>query len=535
LYKDFAGISMKDEATVISETIKINGAGLAPYWRNAIILTIAAVTALLSIYYQTVLSMVEIWSRSDTFAHGFLILPITAWLIWRRRMSVTRFMPEPDYRALPLLILLGSGWLISHAADVLVVQQTAVVGMVPVLIWLVLGWRVVWEVAFPLGFLLFAVPVGESLIPSMMSFTADFTVTMLKLTGMPVYREGTFFSIPSSDWSVVEGCSGLRYLIASITLGFLYAYLSYRSLSKRLIFILLAVIFPVIANGLRAYMIVMIAHMSDMKLAMGVDHFIYGWVFFGIVMLFLFWIGSFWTENELPSAVAIQTARSPGSLGTLVTARTLSTSIMIGLAIAAIWPVRASYIDSVTETRIQPVNLKLPKFADAWHPAEPLTNWEPRYIGPDAKAKVFYSDGSNTIGLYLMYYRHQGQGAELINSQNILIKQKDKVWKMPEEKPVKVIFNGNQMTVLQGRLDSASQRLLVWRWNWVSGQYTSNEYYGKLLEAKDRVMGNPKDSVGIVVATEYQDGIEFATGALQRFVSAMLPSLEKSLIESAGN
>src|SRR5690606_22417596 len=91
------------------------------------------------------------------------------------------------------------------------------------------------------------------------------------------------------------------YLIASITLGALYAYLTYRSWKRRLLFVIAAMIVPVFANGGRAYMIVMIAHLSDMKLALGVDHYIYGWVFFGLVMLLLFWIGSFWREDEQPA------------------------------------------------------------------------------------------------------------------------------------------------------------------------------------------------------------------------------------------
>ena len=58
-------------------------------------------------------------------------------------------------------------------------------------------------------------------------------------------------------------------------------------------------------------MIVMIAHLSDMKLALGVDHLIYGWVFFGIVMLLLFWIGSYWRDPEptVPTAVPLTAAQ----------------------------------------------------------------------------------------------------------------------------------------------------------------------------------------------------------------------------------
>ncbi len=208
--------------------------------------------------------------------------------------------------------------------------------------WTLLGAQFVWAAFFPLMFLLFAVPMGEFLIQPLMGVTADFTVAMLQATGIPVYREGMFFSIPSGDWSVVEGCSGLRYLIASITLGVLYAYLTYRSWKRRLLFSIAAMIVPVFANSGRAYMIVMIAHLSDMKLALGVDHYIYGWVFFGIVMLLLFWIGSFWREDDQPEPEF----GSQAPAATSMRARAMLPVTLIALLTAGLWPVYAGWLSA---------------------------------------------------------------------------------------------------------------------------------------------------------------------------------------------
>ena len=91
-----------------------------------------------------------------------------------------------------------------------------------------------------------------------MERTADFTVMALRATGVPVYREGLHFIIPSGAWSVIEACSGIRYLLASVMVGTLFGYLNYQSLKKRVLFMGVAVLTPLIANWLRAYMIVMI-------------------------------------------------------------------------------------------------------------------------------------------------------------------------------------------------------------------------------------------------------------------------------------
>ena len=201
----------------------------ASYKRRVLWLTLGVVGVLLLIYWQTAASIVAIWERSETFAHGFVIFPISAYLIWRRRASLLAAEYKPDWRAALLLALLGIAWLLARAGGVLVFEQFALVAAIPLIVWAMLGWRAMSTILFPLAFLLFAVPFGEFLIPPLMNFTADFVVNALQLTGIPVYREGTFFTIPSGQWSVVEGCSGLRYLIASFTLGTLYAYLTYRS------------------------------------------------------------------------------------------------------------------------------------------------------------------------------------------------------------------------------------------------------------------------------------------------------------------
>ncbi|MBK7646006.1 MAG: exosortase [Betaproteobacteria bacterium] len=125
------------------------------------------------------------------------------------------------------------------------------------------------EMAFPFVFLFFAVPIGDFLLPQLMEWTADFTVHALRLTGIPVFREGQNFVIPSGNWSVVEACSGIRYLIASLTVGTLYAYLTYTSLKRRLTFIIVALLVPIAANWLRAYLIVLLGHISGNKLATG--------------------------------------------------------------------------------------------------------------------------------------------------------------------------------------------------------------------------------------------------------------------------
>jgi len=499
-------------------------------WRMATILVLATITVMLAIYQQTVLSTVAIWQRSETFAHGFLIFPISIYLIWTKRKPLAEITPRPDLRGLLVLAGLGFGWLFSDAGSVLVIAQYCLVAMIPVAVWALLGAQVAHAIAFPLGFLFFAVPAGEFLIPHMMNFTADFVVAALQLTGIPVYREGLFFTIPSGQWSVVEECSGLRYLIASFTLGSLYAYLTYRSARRRLIFAALSLIIPLIANGLRAYMIVMIAHLSNMKLALGVDHLIYGWVFFGVVMLLLFWIGALWREDQEDHPPG-EVRSSTSAANTPTPSRAFVMASIAIIAVAALWPAYAAYLDS-RPVKTGGLQIELPDSMNGWIKQNaPLSDWQPHYIEPDAHTRQTYLKDGMAVSLYVGYYRTQRQGATLITSQNHMVAQKHPVWRNVGEAPRVISLSGRNETIQQTLLRAPDKRLLVWNWNSLAGTYTVNPYLAKLLLAKARMLGQQDDGAAIIIDSPYEDTPESAALALKAFIQDMLPAIQGSIAQ----
>ena len=142
-------------------------------------------------------------------------------------------------------------------------------------------------------------PFGDWLIPYLINNTADTTVFLLQLSGIQLYRLGPVIELTSGTYEVVKACSGIRYLIATISLGAVFAYLNFNSNKKRIIFLMLCIVVPIIANGLRAYGIVMASHLTNSRLGEEIGHFLYGWVFFGIVISLLFMIGIKYRDQEL--------------------------------------------------------------------------------------------------------------------------------------------------------------------------------------------------------------------------------------------
>jgi exosortase A len=504
----------------------MNTPSLVPFRALTALAVAAALLAPFAIYFGTARSIVSIWNSSETFAHGYIILPISLWLIWRERGQLAHLAPAPWWPALALLAACGFGWLLAYLGDVQVLRQYAFVAMIPVAAVAVLGLRISWQLAFPLLFLLFAVPFGDIFIDPLIKLTADFTVAAVEATGIPILRQGNSFSLPSGDWSVVEACSGVRYLISSVTLGCLYAYLTYRSWQRRLLFVLVSIAVPIVANGVRAFMIVMIGHFSGMQLAVGVDHLIYGWLFFGLVMFLMFWIGSFWREDAAPAHAPEKLPAMDSAHPSSASGRHIAAAAVAAIACMAIWPAYAYYLES---SHGEAAQADLSGLKAYWQEIRPFTDWKPNFLKPNAELTRFFRKGEQQAGLTLLYYRNQHDDSELINTQNRLVRDNDPHWRRLASTARMVTLNGRQLAVRESQLQGASGKLLVWQWYWVDGGFIVSDYQGKLLQAKVKLMRQSDDGASVMLYAPITEDADQARATLRAFLGEHLPALEDAL------
>lgn len=499
----------------------LHQAGTTPLPRAHIILIVLAFLAPFALYYGTVDSIVSIWNSSETFAHGYVILPISLWLIWRRRANFSALPPAPYWPALVLLAVLGLGWLAGHIGDVQFITQYMFVAMFPVIALAVLGPRLALSLAFPLLFLLFAVPFGDIFVGPLIEHTANFTVAAVRAVGIPVLRNGTRFELPTGSWSVVEACSGVRYLISSITLGSLYAYLTYRSNKRRLLFVALSIVVPIVANWLRAFMIVMIGHLSGMALATGVDHLVYGWLFFGLVMFIMFWIGSFWREDEAPApAPVMATPASAQAAGRI------APMIVTVLVLVALWPAFA-YYNEKANLNPRPVQLAVP--AINWTSTQAFADWTPAYRGPTAQFSGVYQQNATPVSLHVLYYRNQGPYRTLVSSINVLAGPKDP-WHEVGNAGVTADVAGRPLALRETRMAGPNgAHMLIWQWMAIDGHLTSSSITGKLWQARAKLLFHGDDGAAVILAAPYDNDPATARTALQAFATSQGAAIDAAL------
>ena len=483
---------------------------------------LAVVLALVLVFLPTASEIAGIWWRSQTFAHGLVVLPISFWMVWRLRAQLGLLPLRPALLPLVPLALGGAAWAVGEMASVAALSHLALVAMVVSGVWAVWGHAAFRLCFFPLCFLFFGAPFGEFLVPVLMQHTADFTVSALRATGVPVFREGLQFVIPSGHWSVVEACSGMRYLIASVMVGALFAYLNYRSAWRRLAFVLASIATPLVANWLRAYIIVMLGHLSGNRLATGVDHIIYGWVFFGIVIMALFWVGSWWREDtdEKSETPILMTASNPRAL-----AGRVLPALLVVVVLAGLWRPLERWIEDVPGAPSYALDVPAPAAGWQLEGETPVAGWTPSYVGERARLMRTYVRGDQRVTLLIAFYARQHDGAELVQWANRLLFPEDKHWSQLDEESDTLAG----IPVRGGLIFGRGGRLGAWSWYWLGGEHAADARTAKLSLAADRLMRRPDDSAAIVVWSETGDTLREAHAVVSDFVRDHRAAIEASL------
>jgi EpsI family protein len=244
-------------------------------------------------------------------------------------------------------------------------------------------------------------------------------------------------------------------------------------------------------------------------------------------MFLMFWAGSYWRDPAPQDSASAP--RSVPSRETAVPPARCMVATVVVLAIAAAWPVYAAYLDRSGGAAARPA-LRAPAGAAGWSlTAESLTDWRPLYDGAAATLVQVYRKGDQVVAVHLGFYRHQRKGAELLTSTNIMIVQKHPVWANIGESRRTEDLGRGPMEVRQTLLRSAGQRLVVWDWYRVSGRDLVSPAVGKLLLARDRLLGRGDDAAAIILFTPQREQPGAAEETLRQFARDMLPSIDDAL------
>jgi len=486
---------------------------LAPGWRPALILIGIASIVFGVAFRQEIIGAVRVWIGSTAYNHCFLVLPLAGFLLWERRAVISSVSPRPALWPLLTMPVLSAIWLLAAVLDIQEGRQLVMVAMFQVVLLVALGPRVFWQLLAPFLFLFFLVPSGAFLVPSLQTITADIAVAGLRFLHIPVFSDGYMIEIPEGPFEIAEACAGLRFLIASSVFGCFFAVVMYRSYLRRILFIIMSVTVPIVANGLRALGIIVLAHLEGSAAAVQADHVLYGWVFFTLVIMILIAIGLAFAEKPGPYPAAGSTAMRKPPLWRFAVA--VSAAVLLALT----GPAYAYRLDSLFPAARLSWGGS-PQVARSWRSVSgALPNWHPLVHGADREfLEGFEQQGSGIVVRDVALYRLRAIGSLLTTTENRLTD--DGEWRIAELGETAFSLGGEKVTATSAEIVSGPRRRLVWSFYIVDGRITARLLEAKLLQARAVLLRRAPVAALVAVSASMDDPGNPAEDQLTSFLAA---------------
>ena len=492
----------------------------------AIFATIAA------IFWPTFSTLLGLGRDSDYSSHGALVVLVTLVLVWGLRAKLATLPIRPFLPGLIGLIVLGFVWLSGELVFTRVLTQFAVLSMIPMTILTLLGFRWVAAMAFPLAVLMFAVPIWSPLVPTLVKWTAKFAELGIRASGVPIFREGAYFVLPSGNWSVADTCSGVAFFSTCLLLGVLYAWTIYDSYAKRFIFVVGSAVIGIVGNWVRVYLTIMIAHHTDNRLLRD-DHYTFGWLLFAVFLFVFCWFGWRYRDTDEPQRNLRPT--NPLETREHAPSRALLAAISLAaLAILAGWPILKTKLLSPQESNgVRIANLS-PQAG--WSRQENSNlGWMPEISNPtQIRVQVFEKSGQR-VDVFIGVFQNEHWNSKLVTSANHLTGGDKSNWNLVDRGSARTELSGKPLQVKTGVVLGRASRALAWHWYWVDGVSTGNDLHAKFQQLTMRLQGMPNASAWVSIYTGANVSAEVSSKLLNDFMHDMGGSLERALLQTTNH
>ena len=129
-------------------TNRMLSAGLS--WPLAIFALLAGWALVFGVYLGTSASLIRTWASSDLYSHGFLILPVTGYMLWRRRFQLQSLPVRPFIWGVVGIGLAGAVWWIGESTATNTLRHLGLIGMLQATYVTILGPAIARKSAYPL-------------------------------------------------------------------------------------------------------------------------------------------------------------------------------------------------------------------------------------------------------------------------------------------------------------------------------------------------------------------------------------------------
>jgi exosortase len=255
-----------------------------------------AALALLICYAATLRGMITQWWTDEDMSHGFAVPLVIAWIVWRERARWQSLPALPTRWGFPLLAGAAAMQVISSLGLGLFASSVALLISTIGAILCLGGFAFLKVWSFPLALSLFMLPklaivYNQTTLPLQL-LASRLAATALSSTGFRVIREGVILDVSGHRVSVVEACSGVRYLLSLAFIAVVFAYLADVKPWMRAALLIAAVPIAIVANAIRVAVSAAVPALDS-----GTPHEAAGWAVFVLCLFMILLVH--WTFNSV--------------------------------------------------------------------------------------------------------------------------------------------------------------------------------------------------------------------------------------------
>jgi exosortase len=243
------------------------------------------------LYWPVVTKLVRDWWGDADYTHAFVVVPLAAFLAWQRRGDWVRTSRNPS--AIGLLVVIAAFALLAAGtlgSELFLTRISLIIGASGVVVFL-FGWRHLRLLAFPIALIVLAIPIPTvlmtQLLLSLQLWASRIAEETLWVTNVPVLREGNVLVLPNASLEVAEACSGIRSLMALVTVGLVVARFTGGGWMPRTAVVLSAIPIAVLLNGLRVAATALIVRSYGVAAMTSFLHELIGWVMFVVAFVLM--------------------------------------------------------------------------------------------------------------------------------------------------------------------------------------------------------------------------------------------------------
>jgi EpsI family protein len=475
-------------------------------------LSAGLIGAAVLVYWPSTAALWNFWI-DDNFGgtHGLIVAPLAAWLLFSARYRLAAVEVRPSWVARGLLLIASLAWLVFWRAGI----QELHLLMLPVLmglaVWAAMGFQAALCVAFPIGYLYFAVPAWGIFGGPLQDLTVRAVGVLAPLIDVPVQIHGDLLVLPGvGKFEVERSCSGVNFLAIGLAVAALLGEVERASLLRRVLLVAAMGTLAVVANWIRVLVIVDAGYTTHMRhVLVSRSHYMFGWVLFATVMVSFVWL------LARPQARLARPATTSQGL--------LRTTAWSACALAVVALVAMPLLVYTVVTRLDvsagPLAFTPPGGLGGW--AGPLGErsnpWKPDFVGPHSQWSYAYQGpAGQSIEMVAIGYPMQAQGRELVNEENALFGASVNMDTVTES----TVTLGQESYIETVVADPTGHRSLVWSVYDIGGREFVTPLLSQLWYGV-RSLGGPPYSVLFAFRTPCESSCDTARDTLRSFAQNM--------------